>query len=171
MSLDNYVARTLLKRYEVKKGDVYSQYVICLGEMAVLGEGDDLLAYTKKWIDQINRGGLFPLNDETFHLFIVIEKYVRQYLPKYCTNDPAQFTKNVHEKVFEQDDVQFYWTLLSQDIDCPESSQILLGEIIKLWITIRGFAMAASWVEIYKTTEKKNTQKSTGLRKSLSGVN
>ena len=36
-----YVARSLLKRYEKKSGEVYSQYATCLGEMAVEGhEGD-----------------------------------------------------------------------------------------------------------------------------------
>ncbi|SMN02542.1 hypothetical protein SPONN_1264 [uncultured Candidatus Thioglobus sp.] len=173
--VSGYVARSLLRRYEARTGDVYSQYVTCLGEMAVEGEGEDLLTYTKKWIEQINRGGLFPINDETFHLFIEIEKSVREYLPKYLckysTNDRTFFTKNVHDKVIEQDDVQFHWTLLSQDIDSPERSQILLGEVFKLWVTIRGFSMVASWVEMYKITEKTNTQKSTGLRKSLSGLN
>ena len=45
-----------------------------------------------------------------------------------------------------------------------------LTEIVKLCVTIRGFAMVASWMEVYKNQENKNTQKSTGLRKSLSGV-
>ena len=42
--------------------------------MVFAGEGSDLLSYTKKRMKDINRGGLFLLNDETFHLFIEIEK-------------------------------------------------------------------------------------------------
>lgn len=82
-----YVIRKLLKCYEKKSGVVYSQYTTCLGEMAVsdLGEGDDVLSYTRRWMDQVNRGGLFPLNDSSFHLFIAIEKCVRTYLPKHLT--------------------------------------------------------------------------------------
>ena len=42
-----YVACKLLERYEKKHRDVVEQYVMCLGEMAVEGEGANLLAYTK----------------------------------------------------------------------------------------------------------------------------
>ena len=45
-----------------------------------------------------------------------------------------------------------------------------LTEIINLWVTIRGYSIAASWMEVYKGNEKKNVQKSTGLRKSISGT-
>ena len=169
-----YVAHSLLKRYEKKSGEVFSQYVTCLGEMAVAGhQDDDLLSYSRRWIDQVNRGGLFPLNDETFHLFIEVEKCVRLHLPKHlATNsrlDRDFFTANVHEKVIQNEDVQFYWALLSQDIDSPEDAETLLGEIIKLWVTIRGFSMVASWMEVYKAEKNTTTEKSTGLRKSLSG--
>ena len=56
-----YVSCSLLKKYETKQGDVYSQYVQYLGDMAV---GDDILTYTGKWFDQVNRGGFFPLEIE-----------------------------------------------------------------------------------------------------------
>ena len=54
-------------------------------------------------------------------------------------------------------------------IDKPEDAEALLIEIVNLWVTIRGFSLAASWMEEYKKNNKKNTQKSTGLRKSISG--
>ena len=37
-----YVAHSLLKRFEKKVGEKFSQFVTCLGEMAVAGEGEDL---------------------------------------------------------------------------------------------------------------------------------
>ena len=44
--------------------------------MVVPCEHDDLdyLAYTKVWFDKVNRGGLFPLNNETFHQFISVNE-------------------------------------------------------------------------------------------------
>ena len=46
-----FVIRKVLERYEKKSADnvVYSQYVECLGELAVEEEGDDS-----------DRGGLYP---------------------------------------------------------------------------------------------------------------
>ena len=166
-----YVARSILRKYETRKGDVHSQYVQCLGDMAVEGEGSDVLVYTRKWLDQVNRGGLFPLNDSTFTFFVAIEKQVRNVLPPHVIkpSDKETFKKAVIEKVLQDEDVQFHWALINQDIDKPEDAEALLVEIVKLWVTIRGFSLAASWMEEYKKNSKKNTQKSTGLRKSISG--
>ena len=166
-----YVARSILRKYETRKGDVYSQYVQCLGDMAVEGEGSDVLLYTRKWLDQVNRGGLFPLNDSTFTFFVAVEKQVRNLLPRHVIrpSDKAAFKTTVIDKVVQEEDVQFHWALISQDIDKPEDAEALLVEIVKLWVTIRGFSLAASWMEEYKKNNKKTTQKSTGLRKSISG--
>ena len=46
--------------------------------------------------------------------------------------------------------VQFHWMLVSQDIDNMEHSEGLLREIVNLWVTIRGFSLAASWMEEFK---------------------
>ena len=83
--------------------------------------------------------------------------------------DKASFKKSVFDVIVKNENVQFYWTLLSQNIESPENSEALLTEIIHLWVTIRGFSMAASWMEEYKKNTKKTTQKSTGLRKAISG--
>ena len=83
--------------------------------------------------------------------------------------DKQSFRTNVHEKVKDSEEVQFYWCLLSPDIDDHEHSQELLSEIITLWVTTRGFSLTASWMKEFKNQEKLSTQKSTGLRKSISG--
>ena len=168
-----YVARSLLKKHEKRNGDKHSQFIVCLGEMAVEGEGEDMLTYTRHWFDLVNRGGLYPINDVTVSLFTNIEICVRALLPRHvitCNSDKETFKANVHDEVFKNEEVQFHWTLLSQDIVSPEDAETLLQEIISLWVTIRGYSLAASWMEIYKSNEKKNTQKSTGLRKSISGT-
>lgn len=46
----------------------------------------------------------------------------------------------------------------------------LLAEVVTLWVTIRGFSLAASWMEAYKKHKHKTTQKATGLRKPISGT-
>ncbi len=59
-----YVPHKLLKKYEKRSGEKCGEkYTKCLGDMAVIGEegeeSDDLLLYTRKWFDLVNRGGLF----------------------------------------------------------------------------------------------------------------
>ena len=41
------------------------EFVQCLDQLGVSGEGDSYLEYTKKWIELVNRGKLFNVNDET----------------------------------------------------------------------------------------------------------
>ena len=68
--------------------------------------------------------------------------------------------------VASDDDVQFFWTMLSVDIDGEEQAVKLLREIIGLWVTIRGFSIAGTWMEQYLHATK-GTSKSKGLRKEL----
>ena len=63
-----YVPHKLLKRYESRRGVKVRRFVDCLGNMAVVCEDSDpdLLAYTRLWIDRVNRGSLFPKSTGTF---------------------------------------------------------------------------------------------------------
>ena len=153
-----YVALKLLQKYEKKAGNVASWYVHCLGEMPVEGEGEDVLMYTRKWLEQVNRGGLYPINDEAFSFFVELKACICSILPRYLTtpnSDKEKFQEKIHDKVIMNENVQFYWTLLSQDIHAPEDAENLLTEIIHLRIyTIRGFAIAASWMEVLKVMRK-----------------
>lgn len=79
------------------------------------------------------------------------------------------FKKAVIDKVVQDEDVQFHWALINQDINKSEDAEALLTEIVNLWVTIRGFSLAVSWMEEYKKNNKKNIQKSIDLRKSISG--
>ena len=107
----------MLKKYEKKAGLKYDQFVTCLGNMAVHGSHDELLEYTKEWIERVNRGGLFPLNNTTFLLCVSIEKQVKKLLSAHVVKGPSseqQFKIEIIEKIVNDDDVQWQWTLLSR---------------------------------------------------------
>ena len=107
-------------------------------------------------MEMVNRGGLFPINDNSFHLFIEIEKCVRIYLPEHLKKSKS-FKDSVHNKIIKNENVQFYWTLLSQDIERPDESLLLLTDIVTLWVTIRGYSIVAAWMEVYKTLKKQTS--------------
>ncbi len=102
-----------------------------------------------------------------------MEKAVQAILPRYMSakfsKDCEQFTQEVIDKVMSAEDVQFQWCLVSQVILMEDDQQALLRDIVKLWVTIRGFSIVACWMESYKQLCHKGVQKSTGQRKSLSG--
>lgn len=174
-----YIPHKLLKRYGKQKGSRARHFVKCLKGMAmdpdevvedeaVASEESDILLFTKSWINRVDRGGLFPLNDQTFCLFADIEKLVRGLLPKHMLSTSSDNISKVIEKILSNDDVQLQWAVVSLDINSDEESQELLQEVITKWVTVRGFSIASTWIEIYKQACKETTSKSTGLRKHLS---
>ena len=164
-----FVPHALLKRYE-RFGKKYECFFECLGEMAVVSEKNDFLDYTKEWLSKVNRGSLFPLNDTTFMLFTEIEKQTRHFLTCHMlktSTSQEELQEDVIKKITDNDNVQFQWALISQCIEKKEDACCLLDEIVKLYVTIRGFSVAAMWMEIYKTETKQSTKKSVELRKHL----
>ena len=62
-------------------------------------------------------------------------------------------------------DVQeFFFSMLSVNIANSDETSELLQSITTLWITIKGYSMAGTWMVQYK---KENTGKKKALRKSI----
>ena len=72
----------------------------------------------------------------------------------------------VKEKVVSDEDVLFYWSIISSDWE-DEVATVLLEMLIDTWINIRGHSTAKAWLEEYKLNKKKPVQKSKGIRKQL----
>ena len=72
------------------------------------------------------------------------------------------------ENIIKADvDVQYQWDEVCEYIGDREKV-ILLDEIVCLYVTIRGFSFAKSWLEMFKKDSKSGVQKSKGLRKKVS---
>ncbi len=151
-----------------KKDNKSRQYARSLESMSVPSDciPSTLLNYTKYWLGKVNRGGLFTVNDETFMLFVSIEKSVQALLPTHMVTQTSKLS-NLVNKVVQNCNVQLYWSLLALDLPSEDEYE-LLRCMVELWITIRGFSIASSWLESYKEVTKSTLQKSTGLRKHLS---
>ena len=89
--------------------------------MAVQSESAiDILDCTKEWINKVNCGGLFPLNDVTYLFFLSIVVELRWILSIHIANPPEAniaFKKGVIERTVQNGAVQFHWTIISQSID------------------------------------------------------
>lgn len=99
----------------------------------------------------INRGGLFPLSDNAYFFFMAVEGIAQSEIAESVL--PSTKPDPLANKVVVDEDVQHLWTLLSGDIQ--EHADKLLREIVCLWVTMRGFAIAASWLEDYQIASKK----------------
>ena len=66
-------------------------------------------------------------------------------------------------EITADDSVQFHWCIISANI---AASQELLCMVAEMWLTIRGFSIAGSYVEYFKQCNKASNKKKS-LRKGL----
>ena len=156
-----YVPFKLFKKYEKKSSEKASSYIECLSHMKVNGNEGSFATYATAWIEEMNRGGLFEINDVTYSLFRMLEMLLREGEPLVLSKE------ELLKKIEESTDIQFQWSLLSVDIDDDECAQELLKEICSIWLSIRCNALTRRWMESYKQTKKKSTKRSKSLRKQL----
>lgn len=163
-----FVPFKLLRKYEKKIDSDFAASVIeCLSSMSISGDESDLMEYTRKWTMEVNRGGLFEINDLTYTLFKDIEIKVRYHLFMAFHSKSSDNRTEIIKAVTDSDDVKFYWTILSVDIPVEDHAIQLLEEIVGLWVSIRGFSIAGGWLERHKHIMKVNTAKTKALRKDL----
>ena len=120
--------------------------------------GDDSV----EWMKSVDRGGLKHITNMVYMLFVSVELVIRRHLQGL--DQPS--LSSVKSQVVEDEDVQFYWSIISVNWE-DETATTLLNMIIDMWIKIRGHSTAKAWLESYKLTQKKFLQKSKGIRKQL----
>ena len=161
-----YVAMKLMKELMKKDTESAAQFVECLSHMAVEEEAD-FYAYTREWVKTVDRGGLFHIHDPTFLFFRAVEMVTQAFLPKHLRNPSGNRKDGLQQKITEDEDVQFYWSMVSVDIEDETASLELLQSIVELWVRIRGFSITSAWMDQYKRTSQKVTKAQKGLRKQL----
>ena len=147
-----YVPRAVGKKLRKSKHPLRAELTLCI--MDLVDDANDVEDQSQDWIKAIDRGGLTHVNDMTYQVFLGMELIVRRQLRGGQFIDRPKLQK----EVCEDEDVLFYWSMVSGDWD--EESQALLNLIVDLWITIRGFPYASAWMEQYKAANRKSVQKS-----------
>ena len=117
---------------------------------------------SSEWMTMIDRGGLVHIKESTYKLFEAIEMAVRC---KLKTDHQKLDILMLKSCIPNNDDVLDCWRLLGVDEDISEPS--LLEQMSDLWIKIRGFSYASSFMELYKQHTKKSLQRAKPLRKGV----
>lgn len=61
-----------------------------------------------------------------------------------------------------------WWDTLCAIVGIDDfTAKVVLPLIVDHYVTVRGFAFTARWLEKYKINQKKNIQKAKGLRKKI----
>ena len=101
-----------------------------------------------------------------YQLLVAMELELRRHFTATNASTNESLKDVAYKEILENEDVLFYWTVISVNWDSTESTE-LFKMIVEHYITVRGFSFASSFMEQYKQSEKKSTQKSKGLRKKL----
>lgn len=161
-----FIVRSLKKKFARLVLSDSSKYIEVLDKMYALEDctsdnGEDFLQYTKEWLSQIDRGGLYKVTDETYLLFHWMELTTRKYLK----GQKIEIDEALDEIICSEN-VMMCWSLIcGGDMEEDESDK-LLNKIAELWITVRGFSYAGNLFEQYKCA-KKDSVKKKSLRKTL----
>ena len=159
-----YIIRKLLWKHDNLKGEDSKQFAAALWEM--LGEDCSSIKstssyydYVKVWTRTQDRGGLKHVSSDTFNCFKAIE------VVTYSLIEKGYEKQYVITEAHSDANILFHWELISELEG--EKSLRLLQEVIELWFTVRGFAIANRLFEEYKTASKTNVKGKKALRKTL----
>ena len=163
-----YTLRTVREKVEKESHPLKEEMVLAIMELvADEDEDDDEQGRSTEWVSLVDRGGLWHVTNEAFVFFCAIEEVIRTHLTVSAINELSSGSKGaIVEAIIGSDDVAFFWCLACIEADEEEKKE-LLTRIIDLWVTIRGFSFARSWMEMYKQANKKGTQRAKPLRKDL----
>ena len=111
------------------------------------------------WMRAVDRGGLKHATNMTFAMLASAEAELRKHIHEHTANELNLTVAK--EKILCNDDVQFYWEMVSVDWK-EEVTTVLLELVSDEYLKIRGHS-----TEKYKKESKKSVQKSKGVRKQL----
>ena len=121
---------------------------------------------TETWLNMIDRGGLWHVNDQTYSLFNIMEDEIRRFFTLSANRLKGTMKAAAVEAILKSEDLLFEWCIIAAEADDNVATTVL-HQIVELYVTIRGFAFAKSCLEMYKQAHKKTLQKKRALRSEL----
>ena len=167
MYCGGFVVGRLTKKYSKERREVAGVFTRVLQSLCATDfydtDSDDFDSFVKKWIMEVNRGGLKILSADSFNFFKLLERVIYAYIVKNTRINGSAIV----EGVVANEDLQFLWCMLATDIDQEEYSNELLSDIAKLWIKIRGHSHTSALLEKYELLTSQPTKQVKEIRKAL----
>ena len=160
-----YVCRNIHNKLETSLLPEKQEMMMCIMGLVDDEEGGD---ESELWLNAIDRGGLWHVNDSTYTLFAIAEEEIRRY---FTTRKPSQLQESNKKEIimhpFNHGDILFQWCLLTASTQ-DSAASLLLRKLIELYVTVRGYAFVTSCVEMFKQETNQSLQRKKALRKQIS---
>ena len=73
---------------------------------------ETFLMYSRRWIDLVNRGGLFVVSDEVYMAFQSMELALQEYLNRVALGKHKK--EDAIQYIVDDGDVQFFWCCVNE---------------------------------------------------------
>lgn len=164
-----YVFRKIRKNLELSQVNGKDDMIFWV--LSFAGDEEDEDGKSEVWLNSVDRGGLWHINDVVFMFFLVMEEEARRF---YTTRRLDWFRRDLNPKqkvishIQSNADVLFQWALLTPSLSNELSPLLLekIKKIITLYVTTRDHGFATSCIEMYKQNFQSSLQKKKALRKS-----
>ena len=162
-----YVCRKIQDQVKASSDGKKEAILLCLSELQKETSVDDINNDEVHWIDRIDRGGLWHVNENTFTLFFIIEVEIRHHFTERVPENNDEKKEKILHSLYMDEDLQHHWAQMLSTTHHENIRLMLLQRIIHLYVTIRGFAFTNSCLELYKQRHSTSIQKSKALRRVL----
>ena len=127
---------------------------------------DPSTASSSAWLSRIWRGNLFEVNDAAFRFFLCLERQIANKLPAFLLKQTSSI-RDFNAEVAQSSQLSQSWQPLSECVEDDFASHSLYEEVISLYVTIRGHAITASWLEQFQQERHCQIKAKKSLRKSV----
>ena len=105
--------------------------------MLLKGNEDETTASSADWVNEVDREGLWKVQERTCMLFAAMEEEVREHFQIGHVRDVKDgFGERVTVAVSTNEEVLFHWCMLTAEVE-EAHAEAVLHMLIDLWITIR----------------------------------
>ena len=162
-----YVCRKTYNKIQCSNLPAKTELTKCVMGLLKDNEEEAVASSAADWVNEVDRGGLWKVQEGTYMLFASMEEEVREHFQTgHVRHMKDGFKERVSIAVSTNDEVLFHWCMLTAEIE-EVHAQVVLDMLITLWITIRGFSFASAFLEMYKQEKKRGLQQSKALRKDI----
>ena len=163
-----YVCRKIYNSIHRSSRPDQAELLHCVKALLKEEDDEEAASLSATWVNEVDRGGLWHVREGTYMLFASMEEEVREHVRFGALKDSKERCRErITTAVSSNDEVLFHWCMLTAEIE-EIHAQTVLDMLVALWVTIRGFSLASTFIEMYKHDKKKGLQRSKALRKELS---
>ena len=165
-----FVAYKLRKFYSKFPANRTAQHIVAIINDWKISKGGDVsnfLQYTTKWIDLVDRGGLYHVNDAVFCFFRQLEEKSRPYINTgYINQHHTVNLKEVLKSVLlDSPPIRVSWNNITRDF---VEREILLRKVVDIFINIRIRAFVKALC--YQNRQRLSKKRAKSLRSALASA-